>query len=113
MLRRIVIKSKWYYDETIMNLVAFNSEDKELSKYKQIKVTNTHGSYMFDCATRYFVPRGDIALDDYQRRECRWKTFQSYYVEAYIRNSSRTMSSLLNEKFNFKSKIGSVDAVFE
>jgi vesicle-fusing ATPase len=113
MLRRTVIKSQWYYDEKIMNLVAINSEDKELSKCKQIEVTNKHGSYIFDCAIGYFVPRGAIALNDYQRREYRLKTYHSYYVKEHTCNSPHTMSSLLNEKFNFKSKVGGADAVFE
>ena len=113
MLRRTVIKSKWYYDEKIVNLVTINSEHNELRKCKQIKVANTHGSYIFDCAIGYFVPRGAIALSYYQRRECRLKTYHSYYVEAHICNSPRTMSSLLNEKFNLKSKVGGADAVFE
>ena len=113
MLRRYVIKSKLYYDEKITNLIAINSEDKELNKYKQIKVTNKHGSYIFDCVVGYFVPRGAIALNDYQRREYRLKTYHSYYVEAYICTSPRTMSSLLNEKFNLKSKVGGADVVFE
>ena len=113
MLRRYAIKSKLYYDEKITNLIAINSEDKELNKYKQIKVTNKHGSYTFDCVVGYFVPRGAIVLNDYQRREYRLKTYHSYYVEAYICNSPRTMSSLLNEKFNLKSKVGGADVVFE
>ena len=113
MLRRTLIKLKWYYDEKIVNLVAINSEDNELRKCKQMKTTNTHGSYIFDCAIGYFVPRGAIALNYYQRRECRLKTYHSYYVEAHICNSPRTMSSLLNEQFNLKSKVGGADAVFE
>jgi DNA replication protein DnaC len=108
-----VIKSKWYYNEKIMNLVAINREDTELVMYKQIKVTNKHGSYLFDCAIGNFVPRGAIALNDYQRRQCRLKTYHSYYVEPYICNSHHTISSLLNEKFNFESKVGGADDVFE
>ena len=47
MLRRTVIQSKWYYDEKIMNMVAINIEDKDLSKCKQIKVTNKHESHTY------------------------------------------------------------------
>ena len=93
--------------------MAINREDKEFGKYKQIKVTNKHGSYIYDCAFGNFVPTGAIALNSYQRRESRLKKYHSYYVEAHVCNSLHTMSSLLNENFNFKIKVGGADDVFE
>ena len=113
MQKRTVIKSKWYYNEELINLVAINHEDKELGMCKQIKVTNNHGSYVFSCTIGNFVPRGAIALNSYQRRKCRLKTYHAYHVEPHIYNSTHSMSSLLNEKFNFKNKVGGADDVFE
>ena len=73
MSKRMIVRLQWYYSEPFTNLISINHEDKELSINKQIKITNKHGSYLFDCATGHFVPRGAIALSHYQRKKIPFK----------------------------------------
>lgn len=113
MSKRTLVDTKWFYNENITNLVAIHPEDKEFSMSRQIRVHNKSGSHVFDCALGNFVPRGAIALNSYQRKQFSLKKYRSYYVEAHVCNNHHTMASLLNNKFNFRSKVGGADDVFE
>lgn len=112
MLKRIVINSISHPKGEKRNLVAVSHDDNELSICKQITVTNKHGSYLFDCAIGSFVPRGAIALTSHQRRKYRLKKDHNYDVEVYTYIRSCTMASLLDDKFNFKSKVGGAEYIF-
>ena len=68
----------------------------------------------FDWAIGHFVPRGAIAVTRYQRKKkYHLKTYHSYYVEAHVPVHYYSVSSLLNEKFNFRTKAAGADDVFE
>ena len=113
MSKRTIVRSQWYYNEQFPNLIAINHEDMELNPCKQVKITNKHGSYLFDCSTAHFVPRGAIALTYYQRKKYRLKTYHSYYVEIQRSVNHHSMSSLFNDKFSFRARVGGADDVFE
>ena len=113
MSKRMIVRWQWYYSEPFTNLISINHEDKELNINKQIKVTNKHGSYLFDYPIGHFVLLGAIALTRYQRKKYRLKTYHSYHVEKHVRAHYHSVSLLLNEKFNFRTKVAGADDVFQ
>ena len=96
------------------NLIFISPEDDSLSKINRIQVTNKHESYEFQSKIRPFVPTGAITVSYQVQKVYGLKLYHSYKVRALSPvEPPKGLSDILKTKFEFQSKVGGLDHIFE
>ena len=114
MKKRIVVNVPLYNNALESNLIFISPEDDSLSKTNRIQVTNKHESYEFQSKVRPFIPTGAIAVSYQVQKVYSLKLYHSYKVRALSPvESSKGLSDILKTKFEFQSKVGGLDHIFE
>ena len=114
MKKRIVVNVPLYNNASESNLIFISPEDDSLSKTNRIQVTNKHESYEFQSKVRPFVPTGAIAVSYQVQKVYGLKLYHSYKVRALSPvEPPKGLSDILKTKFEFQSKVGGLDHIFE
>jgi vesicle-fusing ATPase len=113
MAERVVIETSLFYDEDYVNYVAISPDDV-FSRTNRVEITTKQGIFEFNVAIEPFVTPGAIALNRRQRKKYHLKLYHRYFVRPCSSSkSSRTLSDIINERFDFKSRVGGMERVFE
>ncbi|CAM4777871.1 unnamed protein product [Rotaria magnacalcarata] len=111
---KLVTETSLYYDENVTNYVAIHPEDGMFSQAKQVKILSKHDTFEFEVILKSTVTPGVIALNHFQRRKYHLKKYRSYFVSCYsYKTPSLTLFDIINERFNFKNRIGGMESLLE
>ena len=113
MAKRVVIETPLYYDEDVTNYVAIHPEDVAFSCATLVEIVNKHGVFKFTIVIQPSITSGAIGLNRRQRKKYRLKLYHSYIVRLSLYKPSVTLFDIINTKFNFRSRIGGMERVFE
>ncbi|CAF4440289.1 unnamed protein product [Rotaria sp. Silwood2] len=114
MAKRTVIETSLYYDENVVNYVAIHPEDNIFLHTNRVEILNKYGVVEFEVILKPTVTLGAIALNRFQRKKYHFKKYHSYYVRCdSSEKSSRTLFDIINERFDFKNKVGGMESVLE
>ncbi|CAF0711917.1 unnamed protein product [Adineta steineri] len=114
MAQRVVIETPLYYNENIINYVAISPSDVTFSNLKQVEIVTKYEVINFEIFLNPTIVRGAMALNHYQRKKYRLKKYHSYLVCPCLSTThSRTLFDIINEHFDFTSRIGGMKNVLE
>ena len=114
MAERILVETSLYYDENVVNYVAIHLEDGIFLHTNHVEILNEYGMFQFEVIIKLTVTLGAIALNRFQRRKYHLKKYRTYLVRCFSpKRPSRTLFDILNERFDFKSKVGGMERVLE
>ncbi|CAF1392972.1 unnamed protein product [Rotaria sp. Silwood1] len=114
MAKRTVIQTSLYYNENVTDYIAIHPEDNMFSKAKRVEICNPYDVVEFEVILHSTVTLGAIALNRFQRKKYHLKKYHSYFVRCCSsEKSSRTLFDIINERFDFKTKIGGMESVLE
>jgi hypothetical protein len=112
--KRVVIETSLYYDENVVNYVAIHPRDPMFSEASRVEILNKYGAVEFEVILKASVTPGAMAINRFQRKKYHLKMYRSYFVRCHlIKKPSRTLFDILDERFNFKSRIGGMERVLE
>ncbi|CAF1494376.1 unnamed protein product [Rotaria magnacalcarata] len=114
MVKRVVIETSLYYDENVTADVTIHSEDYMFSQAKQVKIQSKYDVFEVEVILKSTVTPGAIALNHFQNKKYHLKNYHSNFVTWYSsKKPSRTLFDIINERFNFKNRIGGMESVLE
>ena len=109
-----MIETSPYYDENVVNYVVIHPEDGIFSHTNHVEILNEYGVFQFEVILKPTVTLGAIALNCFQHRKYHLEKCRTYLVRCFSpKRPSRTIFDILNERFDFKSKVGGMERVLE
>ena len=84
------------------------------SRTNHVEILNEYGVFQFEVILKPTVTLGAIALNRFQRRKYHLKKYRTYLVRCLSpKRPSRTLFDILNERFDFKSKVDGMERALE